>query len=256
MCVRSDRARFWTRSFAPYATVLGHVSFVGTVLAVMFCLTQPGFAQSAAEDDLKRGQGLILDTEDDLANIPHTPDFRAFLPDRVDLSDRFPAPGDQGNQNSCVGWSVGYAARAYYANKVEGRDLGDPANIPSPSYIYNSIRQASPQCSLGTKISDALNLLMRGAVSLKQFPYSEDICPQPSSVVRAAASDFRIANWFLVDTTRIDQIKGALAHGQPVIVGLRTTKSFLRLRRGEIYRSPGLVNQTGTSLTEILTSIK
>jgi hypothetical protein len=28
---------------------------------------------------------------------------RSFLPDRVDLSDQFPAPGDQGEQNSCVG---------------------------------------------------------------------------------------------------------------------------------------------------------
>src|SRR5450756_546557 len=92
----------------------------------MVGLGLPAFALGAADDDLlKRGKGLILDTEDDLANIPRTPDYRAFLPDRVDLSDQFPTPGDQGEQNSCVGWSVGYAARAYYANKVEGR-IGPP----------------------------------------------------------------------------------------------------------------------------------
>ena len=99
-----------------------------------------GLAQNVADDNLLRhGQGLILDTEEDLAGIPRTPEYRAFLPDRVDLSDRFPTPGDQGEQNSCVGWSVGYAARAYYVNKVEGRDIGEPTNIPSPAYIYNSI---------------------------------------------------------------------------------------------------------------------
>ena len=108
---------------------VAYASGACAVLILTFGLTLPVFPQ-----------GLIPDTEDDLANIPRTPDYRAFLPERVDLSDRFPTPGDQGEQNSCVGWSVGYA-RAYYADKVEGRDLSDPANIPSPAYIYNSIRR-------------------------------------------------------------------------------------------------------------------
>ena len=86
-------------------------AWVAVALTVGIAL--PVFAQGAADDDLlARGQGLILDTEQDLANIPHTSEYRAYLPDRVDLSDRFPTPGDQGKQNSCVGWSVGYAARS------------------------------------------------------------------------------------------------------------------------------------------------
>ena len=207
---------------------VANVSGICAVVILTFGLTPPVFPQ-----------GLIPDTEDDLANIPRTPDYRAFLPERVDLSDRFPTPGDQGRQNSCVGWSVGYA-RAYYANKAEGRDLSDPANIPSPAYIYNSIitENTSQQCGSGSKISAALNLLIRGAVSLKQLPYSEEICPRPTNLIRSQASDFRIANWFLVDTRRLDQIKGALAYGHPVIVGLRTTNAFQRLKRGEIYRYP------------------
>jgi hypothetical protein len=74
------------------------------------------FAQNASDSNfVKLGQGLIPDSEEDLADIPRAPDYRAFLPERVDLSDRFPTTGNQGTQNSCVGWSVGYAARAYYA---------------------------------------------------------------------------------------------------------------------------------------------
>jgi hypothetical protein len=210
-----------------------------TACALMVAFALPVTAQSTADDDLlTRGQGLILDTEEDLVGIPHTPEYRAFLPDRVDLSEWFPMPGDQGKQNSCVGWSVGYGARAYYASRVEGRDLSDPANIPSPAYIYNSIREIPQRCLSDSKISDALNLLTRGAASLKQYPYSEDSCPRPSTTVRSRASDFRIANWLLVDTKRLDQIKGALAYGHPVIVGLRTTKAFFRLKQGEIYRYP------------------
>jgi hypothetical protein len=207
----------------------------------MFGLTLPLFAQSSADDDLlTRGQGLVLDTDDDLANIPYMSDYRSFLPERIDLSDRFPVPGDQGKQNSCVGWSVGYAARAYYASTIEGRDLGDPANIPSPAYIYNSIseNENARSCVALSKISDALNLLKSGAASLKQVPYFEDSCERPSNIIRSQASDFRISTWLLVDTRTIDQIKGALANGHPVIVAFRTTKAFHRLRRGEIYRYP------------------
>jgi hypothetical protein len=109
-----------------------------TLIACLFLLfgSVGALAQNPAEDILlRRGQGLILDTEEDLAGIPRTPEYRAFLPERIDLSDRFPTPGDQGEQNSCVGWSVGYAARSYYAGKVEERDIGNQTNIPSPAYI-------------------------------------------------------------------------------------------------------------------------
>jgi hypothetical protein len=233
MHIRRDHARLSRIRF------VAHVSCAWVAVALTVGIALPVFAQGAADDDLlRRGQGLILDTEEDLANIPHTSEYRAYLPDRVDLSDRFPTPGDQGKQNSCVGWSVGYAARAYYVNKVEGRNLGDAVNIPSPAYIYDSIIDTHQQCLSNSKISDALNLLRRGAASLKQVPYSEDFCSRPSNVVRSRASDFPIANWLLVDIRRLDQIKGALAYGHPVIVGLRATKAFLRLKRGEIYCYP------------------
>jgi hypothetical protein len=212
------------------------------VFVVLFLVPTATLAQNTTGDDLlERGQGLIFDSEDDLANIPRTPEYRAFLPDRVDLSDRFPTPGDQGRQNSCVGWSVGYAARAYYANKAEGRDLSVSKNIPSPAYIYNSIKKVSgpDQCGYGSKISDALNLLGRGAASLREVPYSEDSCLRPSDSVRAHATDFRIANAYVVDPKNVDQIKAQLAHGHPVIIGLQTTLDFHRLKRGEIYRSTG-----------------
>jgi C1A family cysteine protease len=87
-------------------------------------------------------------------------------------------------------------------------------------------------------MSDALNLLTHGVASLKHFPYYEDICPRPPSEVRASAFDFRITDWLLVDTKRLDQIKGALAYGHPVIIGLRTTSAFHSLRQSEIYRYP------------------
>lgn len=221
----------------------GRLSFGVLALCVLlvsaFGRMPPGFAQATPEDDFADfGQGLMPDTADDLRNVPYTSEYRAFLPDRVDLSNWFPTPGAQGRQNSCVAWAVGYAARAYYASKIEARDVRDLGNIPSPAYIYNSIRETSKECLSGAKISSALNLLTRGAMSLKQVPYSPAICPRPSEALQALASDFRIARWLLVDPQSPDQIKGALAHGHPVIISFRTTKAFHRLKTGQVYRDP------------------
>jgi hypothetical protein len=205
------------------------------VIAITFGIVSPVFPQAILENDLlELGQGAILDTKEDLRKVPYTSEYRAFLPDRIDLSNWFPTPGAQGRQNSCVGWAVGYAARAYYANKIEGRNVRDLGNVPSPAYIYNSIRETSKECLSGAKISSALNLLTRGSASLKQVPYSPSACPRP----QALASDFRIARWLLIDPQSLDQIKGALAHGHPVIISFRTTKAFLRLKSGQVYRAP------------------
>jgi hypothetical protein len=153
MCVRFERARLWTRLYAPYATVLGPsvVSSACSVLVLMVGLALPAFSQSAADDDpQKHGRGLVFDTPEELAAVPQTSTYRAFLPERVDLSDRFPVPGAQGKQGSCVGWAVGYAARTYYIAKTEGRNIRDTQNIPSPAYIYNVLHDPSKICDSDT----------------------------------------------------------------------------------------------------------
>ena len=65
-------------------------------------------------EDTVYATGAIFDTEEELADKPHTPLFRNHLPKFVDLSDRFPPVGNQGDQGSCTAWAVGYAARSYY----------------------------------------------------------------------------------------------------------------------------------------------
>ena len=73
------------------------VFFVRTaVVAGLFVLASRATdAQKFSPNDpLEHGLGLILDTEEDLAGIPRTSEYRAFLPERIDLSDRFPVPGE------------------------------------------------------------------------------------------------------------------------------------------------------------------
>jgi len=182
--------------------------------------------------------GLIPDTPDVLLSLPRTPLYRGYLPDSVDLSANFPQPGDQGAQGSCVGWAVGYAARAYYAKFAEERDTQSPENIPSPAYIYDSIK-APGTCDAGAKISDALNLLFKqGAISLHDLNYSAKACSAPPSALRARATDFRIRSWQTVSTANLDQIKAELYNKNPVILSLHATASFEALKAGQIYTHP------------------
>ena len=163
--------------------------------------------------------------------------FRAFLPEFVDLSDRFPVAGHQGKQGSCVGWAVGYAARSYYNSAPEGGGRLTAEQIPSPAYIYDSIRRPGYSCDRGTRISDALNLLMKGAVAHAEYRYDPDLCRRPGTDMVARASRFRIAGWQVVDTDRLDQMKAELANGHPVVIGMRDNREFHRLRGGRIWRA-------------------
>ena len=211
------------------------VTLYGLVIAVTCFGLGRAHAQANNSDQDHFSYGLNPASEEQLRGIPVTPTYRDFLPPKKDLANLFPAVGDQGRQNSCVGWAVGYAARAYYAHYAEDRDVSRPENIPSPAYVYNLIKQPGA-CDTGSTIPDALNLLKLGAQSLKQFPYRQNVCLPPASNLQA--SDFRIDSWSQVNFKVIDQIKAALYHGDPVIVGFHVSSAFEHLKGSQIYRNP------------------
>ena len=204
----------------------------------VFALQGGVWAQQAQDPaDTVYATGAVFETEEDLAGKPRTPLFRAFLPEFVDLSGRFPVAGHQGKQGSCVGWAVGYAARSYYNSAPEGGPRLTAEEIPSPAYIYDSIRDIGHSCDRGTRISDALNLLMKGAVAHADYRYDHNLCRRPGPRLVARASRFRIAEWQIVDTDRLDQVKAELANGHPVVIGMRDNRAFHRLRGTRIWRA-------------------
>jgi hypothetical protein len=196
------------------------------------CLAQPSYA----DDEPVYATGAIPLSPEEFAKLPKTPTYRAFLPERVDLSSRFPRPGDQGKQGSCTAWAVGYAARAYYVGTASGsQSLRDRSNIPSPAYIYDSIRNEDKGCQSGSSIIKALNLLQGGALSLKDFPYHDKVCRRPSAEQREGASRFRIKDWRAVDFSNADQVKGELAKGNPIVISLAATRKLERLHGPKVY---------------------
>lgn len=197
-------------------------------------------AQAPADDPQEIfATGNLPESPESFAARPKTPVYRAFLPAQVDLSGSFPPPGDQGKQGSCVGWAVGYAARAYYALSLERRPPGQAAHIPSPAYVYNAIKDPAQSCNSGSNIARALDLLKSGSVSMARMPYDAGQCAPPSSQMRAAATDFRIDSWLAVDPARLDQVKAELAQRNPVVIGMNMRPAFHRLRGPAVYRSSG-----------------
>ncbi len=212
--------------------------FLFTWAIVVSALPVGAWAQQAQDPvDTVYASGAVFETEEELAGKPRTPLFRAFLPVYVDLSDRFPVVGHQGKQGSCVGWAVGYAARSYYNSAPEGGPRLTADEIPSPAYIYDSIRRPGYSCDRGARISDALNLLMKGAVAHADYRYDPDLCRRPGPRLVARASRFKIAELQVVDTDRLDQVKAELASGHPVVIGMRDNRAFHRLRGRRVWHA-------------------
>jgi hypothetical protein len=170
--------------------------------------------------------GLVFVSPEEASTFQSTPVFRAYLPEIADLSSSLPVPEDQGAQGSCVGWAVAYAARSYYVATREGRSIASTQNIPSPAYVYNSILDRSRGCDSGSKIFKALDLLKTGSASLADFPYTDQACPEPGAQ-SSLRLGFKIAGWQFVDfRTSLDQVKGQLASGDPVIVAMTPNADF------------------------------
>ncbi|MBG6209250.1 hypothetical protein IWQ49_003921 [Labrenzia sp. EL_126] len=206
-----------------------------SVALILNSFAQEGRQRSS--DDFEYYMGANFVSPETLKSFPTTPEHRAFLPPSADLSRYFPEPGDQGKQGSCVGWAVGYAARAYYAFQAENLPRNTPSSIPSPAFIYNVIQTPDAECNGGSLFPDALNLLKQGALSLKDYPYRRNTCSPPSKSQREAAADFRIKGWRAVDLKKIDQVKAELAKNHPVLVGLLLNKDFARLRGSDVWHA-------------------
>ena len=180
-----------------------------------------------------RSLGYVPVSGAEFASFPKAKHYRAYLPESVDLSSHFPTPGDQGELNACTAWAAGYASRSYYAQTVEGRKRNSRKDIPSPSYIYHSIRDPR-NCESGSLLPDALRLLETGSLSLADYPYNAT-CASPDKKQAGAATDFRIDSWLAVDPKFIDDIKGEVARGQPVMFGIMVDENFQHVQGTKVY---------------------
>lgn len=182
--------------------------------------------------------------------LPKTDTFRAWLPKTVDLTPNYPKPGYQGAQPSCVAWATTYAARSFLHGRALGRQPTDPSEQMSPAYVYNRLRAPGSECTTTMSVVKALNLLKReGAVTLADFPDDIKTCniPAPAALLGKAAT-YRLGNWRAIDRERrndedspmvIDDIKGALSRGEPVVFAMPVAQDFYDLAGDTVYSHTG-----------------
>lgn len=194
-------------------------------------------ANATAEAQTRRAKGFVREPDAVYRGFDMTPRYRSFLPPAADLSPAFPTPGDQGQQSSCTAWAVGYALRSYYEGKRQQWNFSAANQLISPAYIYNHLHNYSGDCSQGTPISYALDLLKtHGAPTLDAFPYVENDCTlKPNPAVMGAASQFRIRSWQALDPKKIDDAKGQIHRGNPVVFGMDISDEFEKWSGDAVY---------------------
>jgi len=181
----------------------------------------------------KVGQGLKFAPQETLMGIPlaSTPFSGREMPSSVDLSNRMPPPGNQGEQESCVGWAVAYAVKSYQEKQEGGYSYYsngrlDPKKVFSPAYIYNQINNGVDG---GSYFTDALNLVsQQGVVKWSDMPYNEnDYLTRPNSSQKSKAKNYRIDFWRRVNIQDIKEVKAQVNAGYPVLIGAGVDRAFI-----------------------------
>ncbi len=218
------------------AAVLAATALVG--LPATLLAQTPGPADSGPVDPLDTVYftgGLATDPAVE-RGLPIIERHRAFLPEKVDLSSKMPAVGDQGRLGSCTAWATAYAARSYYTETLERRDIKQPTNLPSPNYVYHLARRQG--CNDGSSFDDAVKVLGRGALSLADYPYTDACVPAAAAQFVARAHDFRVRGLNRVDISRPDDAKGQLARSNPVLIRFNVSTAFQKLRGAGTFTEP------------------
>lgn len=148
----------------------------------------------------------------------------------VDLSTKMPPPGNQGAQNSCVGWSIAYGMKSYQEKSARNWDVANGNEINkehvfSPAYIYNQVNHGEDK---GSKFVDAFNVVQsKGVASLQTDPYDDaDYLSKPNDAADNEAKNFKIAWAKTIDPKDLEGIKSYLSKGYPVIIAISFDEAF------------------------------
>jgi C1A family cysteine protease len=148
----------------------------------------------------------------------------ATRPSAVDNSTSawFPLIGDQGNQNSCVAWAVGYYYDTYTQSMDEGINVstGDLTHTCSPSFLYPLMNDGVDE---GAYLDYAMaRLSVIGCSSLSLTPYNEtDYTSWPSEAAWVDALSRRTINSYRISantTAGLEAVKQLLANGRLAVV--------------------------------------
>lgn len=155
---------------------------------------------------------------------------RTVLCSSIDLTSKFPLPGQQGLQGSCVSWVVAYM-KTYWEGIENSWSLQEPAHITSPHYIFSQTHTSEEAGGGASFLYDALELLVQqGAATLDICPYEPwnyyGFQNTPTDAMRQQAFRFRNAGWSALPMRDVNAIKSWLCSGSPVGLGIPVFPDF------------------------------
>lgn len=172
--------------------------------------------------------GLELSDENELSSIPVIASHalkgkKEECKESVDLSDYMPPVRDQGSQNSCVAWALGYACRSYYNNindplYINNGSAKNDSNIISPAFIYNLLNDGRWDKKI--KIENAMRLMKdTGSCTFNSMPYIEGkYKDKPLDFQIAEAQNFKIESFGQLNKKNlVTEIIAQLKSKQPVV---------------------------------------
>lgn len=175
------------------------------------------------------------------------------LPSRVDFGSKLPPVVNQGQQNSCVAFSVGYYTQSYLQNQARNWGYDTPAyggagtHVFSPAYIYNQINGGQDN---GSYFDDALKVVIQqGIATWAVMPYSEkDYRTKPNQNQKNQAANFKSESYRRLPFDNLQAVKSELASGRPVIFGMTIDDAFYNLK-GQVYDKPSGRTYGGHAMT-------
>jgi C1A family cysteine protease len=175
----------------------------------------------------------------------------ANLPTKVDLTDKLPPAGDQGQYGTCVTWSVGYGMRSYLnavSNNLSKQQLADKSNQFSPADLWMSMSEKNVDCE-GSNFEPAFDVLVnRGITTLQTAPYSNLQCSgTPPQNWASDAAKYKIKNYRMIaeNEMTVENLKSHLSQGQLISFGAQLGDNFMSwsgtgVLSSDTYLQPGM----------------
>lgn len=194
--------------------------------------------------------------EDNVNTIPTSTNFgfgsTSNLPSSVDITNKFPPIGNQGNYGTCVAWAVAYNTKtAMYGMRknLAQSALSQSNNQFSPKDMFTALpdNKKGANCN-GTNFSEALTLMQnRGVATVQTVPYTNLGGCQQSTVQSnwtSEANQNKIKYWRRIDAS-VASIKQNLSNNIPVICGAKLADNFMQWNSDEVISSSTTTNQVG-----------
>jgi hypothetical protein len=179
--------------------------------------------------------GLI---KEDLSKIPWIKKVKklgkkTMLPASIDLSSRMPPVRNQGSQESCVGWALGYYYKTYQEWQEHGWDISTPEHQFSPAFIYNHINGGVDK---GCLLSEAFEILLNhGCAPLSDMPYLQsNFIDWPSEEAYTKAIPYRCFKsyfFYLNSQDAINELKNLLEQNNLAVLSLDIYDNLRNIER-------------------------